>query len=85
MFFRISSASVMTSNPLIDAEPELGRSSVAKIRTSVVFPAPFLPMSPKMPEFGTEKLTESKAFRDSSLYVLLRFSQMMPLMLNTGM
>jgi hypothetical protein len=59
---------------LIHADPLLGSSSVAKIRTSVVFPAPFLPISPKIPESDTEKLTASTAFCSPSLYVLLRFS-----------
>src|SRR5438552_18867093 len=47
--------------PLIEALPEVGASSVARILTSVVFPAPFLPMRAKMPEDGAERLTSRRA------------------------
>jgi hypothetical protein len=55
-------ASLTTSIPFIVAVPEVGSSSVAKIRTSVVLPEPFLPINTKMPWEGRAKLTESKAF-----------------------
>ena len=46
----------------MDAVPEVGSSSVARMRTKVVFPAPFLPIKLKMPLVSIEKLTLSSAF-----------------------
>ncbi|MCL5984210.1 MAG: hypothetical protein M1143_01360 [Candidatus Thermoplasmatota archaeon] len=43
--------------------PEVGRMSVVIALMSVVFPAPFLPRSPKTSPFRTSKLTPSSAKR----------------------
>ena len=62
-----------TSMPFIQAVPEVGASSVASILTSVVLPAPFLPMSANIPDDGAERLTSWRAI-DGPPYVLLSLS-----------
>lgn len=47
--------------------PPEGLLRVARIRISVVFPAPFLPISPNMP-FPTEKVMPSRAILFPYLY-----------------
>ena len=47
--------------PATPAWPASGRASVVKIRTAVVFPAPFGPRSPSTLPAGTEKLTPASA------------------------
>jgi len=44
------------------AFPDDGSSRVDSIRVRVVLPAPFLPISAKMPFAGIEKSTEVRAF-----------------------
>ena len=51
-------ASAMTSRPSMVALPELGSSSVESILARVVLPAPFLPMTAKMPWAGMVKSTD---------------------------
>lgn len=66
-----------TSIPFIEARPELGVSSVARILTRVVLPAPFLPIRAKIPEEGAERLTSLRAI-DEPPYVLLSLSMTNP-------
>jgi len=51
----------MTSRPSIVALPVLGSRSVERILASVVLPAPFLPITAKIPLVGIEKLIEASA------------------------
>ena len=43
---RTAAASLTTSCPATSARPPVGRSSVASMRTVVLFPAPFGPRKP---------------------------------------
>jgi hypothetical protein len=47
--------------PFMEALPEVGSSSVAKMRTRVVFPAPFLPINAKIPVVFKVSVTLSRA------------------------
>ncbi|MBD3143779.1 winged helix-turn-helix domain-containing protein [Microbispora camponoti] len=50
-----------TSNPDTRAPPPSGRTSVARIRTAVVFPAPLGPRTPRRRPCGTSRSTPSSA------------------------
>ena len=50
---RTACGSSATSNPATRARPRSGLSKVARIRTVVVFPAPFGPSSPSTPPAGS--------------------------------
>jgi hypothetical protein len=54
-------ARVTTSCPQTAACPPSGRSSVARIRTAVVFPAPFGPRRPNTEPVGTQRSIPSNA------------------------
>ena len=53
--------SAATSMPLTTARPESGVSSVVRIRTAVVLPAPLGPSSPSTDPAGTSRSTPSRA------------------------
>jgi len=58
---RIRSGSDITSIPLSVVVPAVDSRLVARMRTRVVFPEPFRPMSTNTPRVGRVKLTESRA------------------------
>ena len=58
---RSRAASLTTSQPRTRAVPAVGASKVARIRTSVVFPAPFGPSSPSTFPAGAVRDTPSSA------------------------
>ena len=55
MFSRTFFGFAVTSNPEINASPEVGLSNVVKIIIVVLFPAPLGPKKPKISPFLTEK------------------------------
>src|SRR5689334_13950093 len=61
MMLRTLAASRTTSYPPTVACPASGRSSVPRIRTAVVFPAPFGPSTPSTVPVGTVRSTPSSA------------------------
>src|SRR5204863_6956164 len=61
---RTSADSATTSWPSSSARPVSGSSSVARIRTSVVLPAPFGPSRPKTMPSGTSRSTPARAVVD---------------------
>ena len=58
---RSRSASATTSSPATRADPPSGRSSVVRMRTAVVFPAPFGPRSPRTVPLGTSRSRPARA------------------------
>ena len=58
---RTSCGCSATSKPATRARPWSGRSSVARTRTIVVFPAPLGPSSPSTPPAGSTRSTPSSA------------------------
>lgn len=58
---RTSSALSTTSTPKTFTSPEVGKIRVEMIRSAVVFPAPFGPISPKISPDLTVKLRQSRA------------------------
>src|SRR4051812_38977984 len=61
MAARTLSASRTTSSPTTSARPALAVSSVVRMRTTVVLPAPFGPSSPSTLPSATVRLTPSSA------------------------
>ena len=70
MWRRTSAGSASTSMPATTAEPESGRSSVVRIRTAVVLPAPLGPSTPSTEPSGTAKESPQRA--RTSLYDLVK-------------
>src|ERR1700677_3013739 len=58
---RTATGSAVTSSPATRAVPDVGRSSVRRMRIVVVLPAPFGPSSPKISLLPTSKLAPSSA------------------------
>jgi hypothetical protein len=58
---RTSAGRSTTSSPATQARPRSGLSSVARIRTAVVFPAPFGPSTPSTPPAANSRSTPSSA------------------------